>query len=112
MAITIWKVSIVMLGLHEEKFARTLDSFRSQCPTVTLLFDSSLTGMGVLVTDDTSGYLMGGGRADFPFHLKEDSSHQNTCEFIAIVPGVVAIARTGRSGVVLRLIGDSMSALK
>jgi hypothetical protein len=112
MAITIWRISIVMLGLHEEKFARTLESFRPQAPTVTIMFDSSLTGSGILLTDDTSAGFMGGGRADFPFHLNGDSSHQNTCEFIAIVLGVVSIARTGRSGVSLRLIGDSVSALK
>jgi hypothetical protein len=101
-----------MLGLHEEKFARTLESFRPQAPTVTIMFDSSLEGSGILLTDDASGGLMGGGRADFPFHLNGDASHQNTCEFIAIVLGVVSIARTGRSGVSLRLIGDSVSALK
>jgi hypothetical protein len=112
MAVSIWRVSIIMLGLHEEKFARTLESFRPQIPTVTIMFDSSLTGSGILLTDDTSGGFMGGGRADFPFHLNGDSSHQNTCEFIAIVLGVVSIARTGRSGVSLRLIGDSVSALK
>ena len=112
MAIIIWRVSIVMLGLHEEKFARTLESFRPQAPTVTIMFDSLLTGSGILLTDDTSAGFMGGGRADFPFHLNGDSSHQNTCEFIAIVLGVVSIARTGRSGVSLRLIGDSVSALK
>lgn len=54
---------------------------------------------------------MGGGRADFPFDLQGDSSHQNTCEFIAVVLGVVTIARTGRTGVALRLIGDSVAAL-
>jgi hypothetical protein len=56
------------------------------------MFDSALTGSG-----DTSGGFMGGGQADSLFHLNGDSSHQNTCEFIAIVLGVVSIARTGRS---------------
>jgi hypothetical protein len=101
-----------MLGVNEEKFARTLESFRPQAPTVTIMFDSALTGSGTLLTDDTSGGFMGGGQADFPLHLNGDLSHQNTCEFIAIVLGVVSIARTGRSGVSLRLIGDSVSALK
>jgi hypothetical protein len=66
------------------------------------MFDSSLTGSGILLNDDTSGGFMRGGRVDFPFHLNGDSSHQNTCEFIAIVLGVVFS---------LRLIGDSVSAL-
>jgi hypothetical protein len=105
-------LGIVMLGWHEEKFARTLESFRPQAPTVIIMFDSSLTGSSILITDDTSGAFMGGGRADFPFHLNGDSSHQNTCEFITIVLGVVSIARTGRAGVSLRLIGDGFSALK
>jgi hypothetical protein len=78
---------------------------------ITLQFDSCLEGMGLLVTNDGSGGLQGGGRANFPFDLNKDSSHQNTCEFIALVLGVVAIARSGRSGVALRIIGDSTAAL-
>jgi hypothetical protein len=80
------------------------------------MFDSALTDSGrllyLLMTHQASGGFMGCGQADFLFYLNGNSSHQNTCEFIAIVLGVVLIARTRRSGVSLRLIGDSISALK
>lgn len=112
MAIEVWRASIVLLGLAPGRFARTMESFLPQNPAVTIQFDSSLQGMGLLLTDDLSGGFMGGGRAAFPFELGGDSSHQNTCEFIAVVLGLIAIARSGRTGIAIRLIGDSTTALK
>ncbi len=111
MAMWIWQASIIYLGLRGAEAARSFDSFRLQTTAVTVQFDASLTGLGILLTDDASGGLMGGGRADFPFDLLKDSSYQNSCEFIAVTLAVVAIARAGRSSVGIRLIGDSVAAL-
>ncbi len=87
-------------------------SFLPQAPKVTVQSDASLKGLGFLLTNDVSGGLIGGGRASFPFDLGGDSSHQNTCEFIAVVMALVAVARSGRTGISIRLIGDSTVALK
>jgi hypothetical protein len=111
-AIEIWRASIVLLGLDRSRFSKTMISFLPQAPTVTVQFDASLKGIGFLLTNDVSGGLLGGGRASFPFDLEGDSSHQNTCEFIAVVMALVAVVRSGRTGISIRLIGDSTVALK
>jgi hypothetical protein len=111
-AIEIWRVSIVLLGLDHSRFSKPMISFLPQVPTVTIQFDASLTGLGFLLTDDVSGGLLGGGRASFPFDLGGNSSHQNTCEFITVVMALVAVARSGRTGISIRLIGDSIVTLK
>jgi hypothetical protein len=111
-AIEIWRASIVLLGVDRSRFSKPMVSFLPQAPKVTVQFDASLKGLGFLLTNDVSGGLLGGGRASFPFDLGGDSSHQNTCEFIAVVMALVAVARSGRTGISIRLIGDSTVALK
>ena len=88
-AIEVWRATIVLLGLAPQRFAKTMTSFLPQSPALTIRFDSSLQGLGFLLTNDVSGGLMGGGQAAFPFDLHGDSSYQNTCEFIAVVLGVM-----------------------
>jgi hypothetical protein len=75
-----------------------------------LQYDASLTGAGIVISD-ISGNVIGAGSFIFPFGLKSDSSYQNTCEFIAVVVGVMSVWRLGLYNTSIRLKGDSATSL-
>jgi hypothetical protein len=77
-------------------------------------FDASLTGLGFLLFSLQGGartQLIGCGTVVFPFDCQSKSDFQNTCEFIAVLLGVLALAQMKVRNVNLRLCGDSNTSL-
>jgi hypothetical protein len=88
-AVWMWRVMLCLLGLNEETFARTFDSFRERPADILLEYDASLRGLGLFLTDLRTNKRIGVGAMSFPFNLGEESRWQNTAEFVAVVMGVV-----------------------
>ena len=114
-AIRLWRMLLILSGLDETKFTRSLHSFRIISATLCIEYDASLTGVGVYLStlsDGSHGLDIGYGSLRFPFDLKQDPSNQNVCEFIAVVIGLVVLIKRGYSNATLTLRGDSRTSLK
>ena len=59
-----------------------------------LEYDSSLSGLGLRITNLRTGQHVGSGGVEFPFDLGDQSRWQNVAEFIAIV--IVCVFGTSR----------------
>ena len=111
-AVWMWRTMLCLLHLNEDTFGRSFDSFRERPADVLLEYDASLTGLGLRLTDLTTGAVIGVGGMSFPFSLNEQSRWQNTVEFIAVVMGMVALIWKGYKGVGIKLKGDNISSLQ
>jgi hypothetical protein len=113
-AVKCWRAMLCLVRFHESEFTRTLQSFSAENPTTIAVFDSSLSGVGVVWYDRTGGAeLVRGVCALSIAHLgfADDSSFQNLTEFLGAllaVAGHIALGHRGRS---LALRGDSVTAL-
>jgi hypothetical protein len=77
-------------------------------------YDASLSGAGILVNIISPGgqeHPWKALRCKFPFVLHDDSSFQNSVEFIAVVLGFAGIAKCGVSNAEVAIRGDNMSSL-
>ena len=82
-------------------------------------FDGSLTGAGILWyarNGDGVEVLLGGAAVDLsPLGFGDDSTYQNTCEFITLVLGIRGLSALGLTDpekpVSVMLRGDSVTAL-
>ena len=108
--VLLWQFVLVLAECHETTFSRTLSSFRDESPRYQLMYDASLTGIGVTLHDKGSGVLRTVFSSTFPFVLP-DSSFQNLAEFVAIVMGCAVLIRLGVSHCTLGVKGDSVSSL-
>ena len=126
-AVLLWRAVLLHLRLNESTFAKPLDSFRSQDPTVIICFDSSLTGVGVIIrqfvgVDDVTNMFVCGavlalGNFQYdvlpePIKFNDDSSFQNLSEFIGVIYGMLMLRSLGinHTGVLLK--GDSVTAMR
>jgi hypothetical protein len=113
--IRMWRSYLCVAYLNKDKLIRNLDSFVTREPTVILQFDSSLTGIGLVLTGRNSAgteatFALG---LSFPYSLGSDSSFQNVSEFMAVLAGIfLAIKLFGTRGQSVKLYGDSKTALK
>lgn len=113
-AIRCWRAMLCLVRFHESEFTRTLRSFSPAHPTTVAVFDSSLSGVGVVWYERTDGAEVARGVCAVDIlHLgfADDSSFQNLAEFIGAllaVAGHIALGQCGRS---LTLRGDSVTAL-
>ena len=113
-AVLIWRSTLLLLHFLETSYALPLDSFRFRLVLYELEYDASLTGVGFLLfrlVDGQRSALIACGSVEFPFDCKQDSSYQNTCEFTAVLLGVLALAQLGARHVSIRLCGDSRTSL-
>ena len=124
-AVWLWRALLLQLHLHESTFAKPLDSFRSLAPTVVLCFDSSLSGVGVILrhyvgVDDVGtleeGTVIALGSFQYsclsePIEFHDESSYQNLSEFIGVIYGLLILSslKIEHTGVVLK--GDSVTAM-
>lgn len=112
-----WRGFLVLLGLDAAKYARPLESFRPRRPSVLIEYDASLRGFGVGVSvkppwaDEYT--LVAYTRLVIPYLVTDDSSFQNTCEFIAVLLGLLLIKQTGcvAPGFAYDLVGDNVTSL-
>ena len=77
-------------------------------------YDASLTGIGYLLFRLGNGKrteLIGCGYVRFPFSCRSKSDFQNTCEFIAVLIGLLNLAQLGIRDTSIRLCGDSKTSL-
>jgi hypothetical protein len=119
-AIRLWRAMLCATSLNPAKFARPFHTFLPRRAQAVVVFDASLTGVGIklLVIDQAQGteVPVGAGQIGLDsFGCGADSSFQNTCEFVAQLVGLVALVRIAKemnvevNAVLLR--GDSVSAL-
>lgn len=112
--IHLWRACLCLLDLHEERFARSMLSFRPATPTLRLEFDASLQGIGILVniiSPDGLEHPWKALRAKLPYALQGQAAYQNSVEFIAIVVGFAGIAKAGVRHSDISIRGDNVSSL-
>ena len=110
-------LSLANVTLYPEPSTyRKCKRYKQFLPTGLQLYDASLEGIGVVLhtldTDSQRSTLVVLS-TQLPFDLAHDASFQNTAEFIAIVIGIVMLARRGIVGAPLgiALLGDNTSSL-
>ena len=119
-AIWIWRATLLQLAANPELFARPLDSFSSDDAHFLIGYDSSLTGLGLIVSPlETPPPFPAAplltvphcGQSRFPFHCGVDSSYQNTAELCPAAMGLAYLAQRGIRHARVGLIGDSKTSL-
>ena len=113
-AVLIWRAALVLLHLYETEYSLPLEFFRVMILAYEVEYDASLTGLGFLLfslRDGVRDKLVGCGEVVFPFDCRKESDYQNTCEFIGVLLGLLALAQRGVRNVSLRLCGDSKTSL-
>ena len=114
--VSLWRAFLAMVHLRPDQFCRPLASFRHGNATVSIEFDASIYGFGVIIGRKIrqQGVIPVWCGFENPFDLSKVvhvSTYQNALEFIAIVLGVAIMVRRGIRNVAVMIIGDSMSAL-
>ena len=124
-AVWLWRIVLLNLHLQEEKYSRPFESFRTLDASIVLCFDSSLTGIGVVIrscgglTNEGSvilGEVLSVTSVQYcdlptPIDFNMDSSYQNLSEFIGVVVGLILIRGLHLEHVGIHLVGDSVTAL-
>jgi hypothetical protein len=113
--LNMWKAFLCLLVPFEQQFSRSLMSFEEREPKIKIEYDASLMGLGVVLSLRIDGRweIIQHVGIEFPFReeIKNDSSFQNSCEFIAIVIGVYMTAILGYRDFGYCLHGDNVSSL-
>jgi hypothetical protein len=121
-AICLWRTMLIVLRLDEDRFARSFESFQ-EAPSADYIgeFDSSLEGSAALIFKAAEGAsessatietILGGGAVSLEsLAFKDDSSHQNTSEFIGAILVVLTLRKLGIRNPKVMLRGDSITAL-
>lgn len=114
-AIRFWRAMLCMGQVHPEDFTRTLESFRQGQARLTVEFDGSIYGGGILLYLDGAHEAMGGGRASYDTlgltTKTTPSAYQNLTELITEILGVVVMRLLGLREVEVAMRGDSVVAL-
>ena len=107
----------VLLGLtavNSIKFARPFESYQVNDSNITIEFDASLTGIGLLYykTVQEKEVIIGGGSIDISIlNFQSNPSYQNTAEFMAAILGIRGLRQLHLNPRNVRLRGDSITAL-
>jgi hypothetical protein len=122
-AICLWRAMLIVLRLDEDRFARSFESFH-ESPSADYIgeFDSSLEGSAALIfktaavaSEESSAAtetILGGGAVSLAsLAFEDDSSHQNTSEFIGAILVVMTLHKLGIRNPKVMLRGDSITAL-
>jgi hypothetical protein len=115
--ILLWRMFLCVLELDRTEFTRPLESFRTSFPLshpITVEYDASLYGIGIIFFSTAMGREepLWVTQIKLPFPLSNDSSFQNTVEFIAVVMAVACLVFKGVSPLLLNLRGDNTTSLK
>jgi hypothetical protein len=110
----IFRALLILSAIQEEVFARPFSSFIGLRSDVIIEFDASLFGGGIFWLNE-AGVCLGALSVDLTcLGFGDDSSYQNTCEFITAVLGVIGAVRLCRRSqhpVSVSFKGDSVAAL-
>jgi hypothetical protein len=111
-----WRTFLCLSAFKEKLYARQLDTFRSTPALFKIEYDASLTGMGMIVSRrvdvESEWTVFQHLGLQFPFDVEQDSSYQNTCEFMAATSALFVIANSGNRAFTYDLYGDSISSLQ
>jgi hypothetical protein len=88
-----------------------MKSFRHQTAQYIIKYDASLTGLGVGLYAVADMQLLTYAALQLPFNVENDSSNQNTVEFVAVVLRLLLAWRTKLNNFYYDLHGDNMSTL-
>ena len=113
--ISCFRVLLGLTAIDRISFARPIESYQLAEQDVTIEFDASLTGVGLLYyqRSGTTEILLGGGAVDISMlNFKSNPAYQNTAEFIAAILGIRGLRHLGISTRSISLRGDSITALK
>ena len=108
-----WRAFVLILQAPGIRLHRPIESFRSSPPTFELHYDASLSqiAVGVYVNPGPDRVLKCFAAPMLPFPVSSDSSRQNTCEYIAVLLGLLLAAYLDISDASYTLFGDSISSL-
>lgn len=112
--ICLLRVFLGLTAINRTKFSRPLSSFCTEIAEVTIEFDASLTGIGLLYFKNNNGTetLIGGGAVDTSsLNFESNAAYQNTAEFIAAVMGIRGLTHLNLKPRSVNLRGDSITAL-
>jgi hypothetical protein len=112
--ISLFRVLLGLTAVNRAKFSRTMSSYGSEVADITIEFDASLFGIGLLyyAKQNDREVLIGGGAIDITIlNFGSDASYQNTAEFIAAVLGIRGLAKLNLKPRRVNLRGDSISVL-
>ena len=136
----LWIMFLILMELDPPKFTRGISTFTSTTPSLHINLDASLTGLGLIISRITEARLADGNELELKttesqvgdwiidvnkmtrttvavveyahgFLLGDDSSFQNSVEFVAIVTSLLLVTSLGlgKEGVIIQ--GDSTTAL-
>lgn len=108
--VTMWQAFLIIMRAPTTLFRRSIHSFRLAPPTMTFEYDASLEGLGVGISSSTTG-LLAYTAVDVPFATHKDASNQNTCEYMAILLGLLLAHYLHLQDFTYELRGDSVSSL-
>ena len=111
--IWMWRAFILILQCPGTLLHRSIESFRPFAPTFELHYDASLSqiAVGLYFAPGSTRTLQRFAALILPFPVSNDSSRQNTCEYLAIVLGRLIAATMGIRNATYVLFGDSVSSL-
>jgi hypothetical protein len=113
-----WKAFLCLLSPFESLFSRRICTFRDEPASVRIEYDASLTGLGFVVSKFSTSSLIWtithhvGMTFPFAQHTRNNSSYQNSCEFIAVVSALYLLWRVTDGNFTYELIGDNTTSLK
>jgi hypothetical protein len=111
-----WRTFLCLSAFQEKLYSRQLHTFRSTPALFKIEYDASLTGMGMIISKrisvESEWTVMRHLGLQFPFDVQQDSSYQNTCEFMAATSALFVIANSGVRSFTYDLYGDSISSLQ
>ena len=113
--VELWRVFLVMMELGSNfGYRRSLESFLRREVKFVVEYDASLTGLGIILYKLVDGdeVIWKVVSVVLPYRLEQDSSFQNTVEFIAVVLAMACLASLGISNASVRLRGDNVSSLR
>ena len=113
--IAMWRAFLILLRTEAVRVVRPLHSFRPTPPTVRIEYDASLTGLAAGVSvychHSSQFLLLAYTATPVPFDAGTDSSYQNTCEFLAVLLGLLLAHQHGLRDFRYHLLGDSRASL-
>jgi hypothetical protein len=112
--IRMWRAWLYLLSVDTKSYARPFHTFRPRDPEYVITTDGSLGQLGIIVykVTDLGEACVGCCAVSIAeFGFRDDSSYQNTCEYIGMVLGVLVLIRLGAREVDVVIRGDSTSAL-